>query len=204
MRFPVVLILLILSPMLLNLSACKKRGHAASMLHVYKNSRKLGLHKLPFSRKARVDETFRPWIASFESFYGGSIGEVGVGFGKTRKGTFGSCRISWNGVKRVSINRSKWDHYAALPFARENLEVLLFHELGHCVLERLGHENGRIMIPWTDAVGHEQLYDAPASLMAESINGKDLLFIRAYREQYIRELFTGIPVVPDPQPVVLF
>lgn len=74
---------------------------------------------------------------------------------------------SCSGGKHIAVYRPVW-----VKASHTKREMIIFHELGHCVLNR----------------EHSSTTDKP-SLMAES-----LISVRAYRENreyYLRELFSG-------------
>ena len=82
-----------------------------------------------------VNPVFTTYVADFEALYHGSIGDVPIQFGTTT-GTdvIGDCMI-WNvsGVKyrEIKISEAYWN-----AISNSSREALLFHELGHCVLNR--------------------------------------------------------------------
>ena len=174
------------------LQSCKEKGSALA-LHCYKNARKMGLHKFPLTAQdTKVHQTFKPYIASFERYYGGGIGEIGVDFGKTD--TFATCRISFKGSKNIIINKAKWQSVERLQGGNGMLEVLMFHELGHCVLERLGHNNHRINLNTHNSLNHPIKVSMPATIMAEELSISDLSLISRHKALYLKELFTKEPI----------
>ena len=93
--------------------------------------------------------------------------------------TVGACmKDRWGSPQLVSIDRNFWDRSNAL--AREQV---LYHELGHCLLNR-GHSEEKAKskyIPW---------FKCPRTIMKSStFTTRELLFCyKAERERYINEL----------------
>ena len=77
-----------------------------------------------------VDPVFTSYVESFES-NGISIGGVSIGFGPTASNIAGVCTRWNNGFREIAINQNYWS--TASEDARWGL---IFHELGHCVLNR--------------------------------------------------------------------
>ena len=79
------------------------------------------------------------------------------------------------GPKMIIIERDWWDKYKNLEIYREEL---IFHELGHCVLDRW-HTEDKIYI---DSYGGR-----PASVMYPKFFGYDGTY-EVHRKEYIKEL----------------
>jgi len=93
---------------------------------------------------------------SFRSFFGSTIG---------------MCTYSSSGRNSVALSSSAWNS-GSDAFR----EMLLFHELGHCLLGR-GHKNTK----------HSD--GRPESIMASSLFSQKTYL--ANRDQYLKELFTA-------------
>ncbi len=128
-----------------------------------------------------TDPTFSTYISSFEriaiektgdtSF---RIGDIPINFGDTENPHFqGVCFEYSDGSKEVIIKKEWWDS------ADENYrESLLFHELGHC---RLNREHDNTLIPSNDG-------DKKLSMMsAVIVNSNEY---SQNKEAYLTELFT--------------
>jgi hypothetical protein len=86
-----------------------------------------------------TDSTFSPYVAQFESYAksvtgnsGFSVGDVLINFGDPEVNTFqGVCYIYSNDLREIIIRKQWWD-----TAADSDRESLIFHELGHCKLDR--------------------------------------------------------------------
>lgn len=78
-----------------------------------------------------IDPEFIPYVEMFESLYGRSIRYLGMGFAHLGDNIAGLCRKWTTGHREIKINPHYW--HDASPFSRTGL---IFHELGHCVLDR--------------------------------------------------------------------
>ena len=86
-----------------------------------------------------TDSSFTPYIAQFEAYAKSvtgnsnfSVGDVLVNFGDPEVNTFqGVCYIYSNDLREIIIRRQWWD-----SASDSDKESLLFHELGHCRLDR--------------------------------------------------------------------
>jgi len=98
-----------------------------------------------------------------------NIGDIPINFGDTEGTAVGVCFKYSNGKSEVIIDEDKWD---ALPSIRE---VLIYHELGHCRLNR-GHDNS--------------LFDNDVKLsILNEVLVSGFQYTR-YRDGYVKELFT--------------
>lgn len=85
--------------------------------------------------------------------------------------TVGMCTFSSSGRNSVALSTSAWDR-GSETFR----EMLLFHELGHCLLGR-GHKNSN------HSDGRRE------SIMASAMFSQKVYL--AHRDQYLKELFTA-------------
>lgn len=134
----------------------------------------------------RTDGAFDSSVREFETAgrehgkgEGFSVGDVPVVFGGTEGDRVGEC-VTWgDGRRSVTIKREFWD-----KSGDSTRESLLFHELGHCRLNRGGHESGTVGDP-----------PRKRSLMHGTIvQGR---VYEKFKRCYRQELFGGEPVPED-------
>lgn len=77
-----------------------------------------------------TNEAFKPYIKRFESFYGKSIGDIPVNFATLNNDFVGACNVWGSGHKNIEVDFNHWN-----TLNESQKEILIFHELGHCVLE---------------------------------------------------------------------
>lgn len=126
------------------------------------------------------------YIEAFESLYSIDV-NYSVEFdtanetgGSTTSGvTVGVCQVWTSGYKRVLINKAWWDLQADV-----SRKILMFHELGHCSLDR-GHDNRR-----------RESDNMPLSIMYPVINPIIQFYAlgSAYQQYYEEELFANSPL----------
>ena len=78
-----------------------------------------------------IDKEFVSYVSVFEAMYKKSIGDISIGFEKLESSTVGRCTIWSSGYRQIRIDPDYW-HSAS----EEKRIGLIFHELGHCVLNR--------------------------------------------------------------------
>jgi len=100
-----------------------------------------------------------------------SKGIYGV-FGDLDEDKIGNCRYRKGEPRRVTVDRENWQYISDLE-----REYIIFHELGHCYLER-GHDNS------ADSSGF------CLSIMHGSENKCTLVYNTYTRYTYLEELFT--------------
>ena len=130
-------------------------------------------------RHSSTDPAFSSYIASFEAEGKAylidpafSVGDIPINFGDTEGTSVGVCFSYSNGQKEIIIKKQTWD---SLPSIRE---VLIYHELGHCRLNR-GHDNS--LAP--NVTGNDKL-----SILNEVlVSGSNY---NQHRDAYVKELFT--------------
>ena len=95
----------------------------------------------------KTNKTFLPFIAEFKKqmnkYSKGrsplSIEDIPITFGGTTSDAWaGLCKTYGDGKKSITIKRNSWNRYP-----RTNKEALIFHEFGHCLLDR-GHDSRMI------------------------------------------------------------
>ena len=87
-----------------------------------------------------IDPAFNTYVAQFESYLGKSIGDIPIQFSPQSGKVIGVC-IVWNSQWReIKIDPDYWnaDPNDGGPIDDDEKLSLIFHELGHCVLNR-GH-----------------------------------------------------------------
>ena len=121
---------------------------------------------------------FNEYVAKFErdgkvltqdqSF---SIGDIPINFGDTKNPRFDGLCIKYpNGDREVLMKKSWWDRSS-----KDEREILLYHELGHCRLNRSHDEH--------------KVHNTKTSIMNPVV--PNVLHYMDYRTQYVQELFTG-------------
>lgn len=121
----------------------------------------------------QTDIEFIPYIQEFESYYGKTVGHVPIGFADLDKKIAGVCYRSIVGRQilraYILIDKDYW--YLISEYQRINL---IFHELGHCVLNR-------------DHVHSDSVTLCPKSFMFEQVISNSCLQQNYY--DYIEEMF---------------
>jgi len=130
---------------------------------------------------AVVDPAFQPYLDRFQVDAGKSINPVTIRFGEiaqnNSESTTNAVCDSSDDIPVITISQS-------LPWADLNdmfRETLLYHELGHCLLDRT-HDSS-LWIP--DGLD----FALPNSIMYPELPNLD--FYSRYRAHYIQELFNG-------------
>lgn len=147
--------------LLIFLAACGKTSSA-------------GLSEDPVSKEIRKQKTtdpeFETYVVEFEFEYGKSVKHIPINFGDLEYNKIGTC-YSWDsGKKEIEIDRDWWDDRST----DSERVVLIFHELGHCALNR-SHRNDK------------RDDDCPGSIM-NSVVIKDDCYLD-HEESLIKELF---------------
>lgn len=129
---------------------------------------------------------FAPYLQRFSEYskqFGRSIraeSEVTVIFAPLPSRHLGVCQEGFWQTPRVEINRTTWE------LANESSrEILVFHELGHCLLGR-GHLDNQVAVASLDR-GSSVLI--PVSLM--SSHALSSAIYDDYKSYYLDELFRG-------------
>jgi hypothetical protein len=118
----------------------------------------------------------QPFYEQFKSLgatYGAQFvtNSVTFSFGSFFGSTIGMCRFSSSGKNHVELSKSHWER-GPDTFR----EMLMFHELGHCLLGR-GHKNSRHSSGRPESLMNSFLFDQKTYL--------------ANRDQYLKELYTS-------------
>lgn len=96
---------------------------------------------------ATTDSVFSEYISKFEQegkkYYGNDfkVGDIPVNFGDTGNPDFdGVCIMYSNGTREVLIKKEWWDNRGVT-----SKEMMIFHELGHCRLDK-DHDNETVPV----------------------------------------------------------
>lgn len=88
-----------------------------------------------------IDPDFRDYVQDFDRQYVGEMPNLIIQFGDVSSHA-ADCRELSNGQKSIYVSKALWDAYC--PSQRRGM---LFHELGHCVLNR-DHSDNYISYMW--------------------------------------------------------
>lgn len=110
---------------------------------------------------------FLDYIKEFEAYYNNNI-TTPINFGSLSPEYSGVCNEYTNGSKEIIINKNHWDKNNSIIN-----KALIFHELGHCELNK----------------SHKNNYEnyCPTSLMNTYIPSEYCLL--TYMDNYLDELF---------------
>lgn len=86
-----------------------------------------------------VDERLAPMVARFEQRYGKSIGNIPIQILPLSDNRAGTCRLWYDGRREIIVSEQFYSDVKDDTFL---LQATVFHELGHCVLDR-DHDSGR-------------------------------------------------------------
>ena len=117
-----------------------------------------------------IDPELQEYVTYFEELHGQEITDLKASFGDTTvigKNVVGYCRFGM--VPEIVVSREYWDRSDYL-----SREELMFHELGHCVLDR-DHNDSK----FEDG--------CPKSFMYKYVISRSC--IEAHREEYLAEMF---------------
>lgn len=122
-------------------------------------------------KKSKTHQDFKYYIELFENSYNVNV-NVPIIYNYEDPLYAGACYTYSDGYKEIKVNKKFWENYST-----EQREVLIFHELGHCVFN-LDHDN------------NHSLY-CPASVM-RSYLFSDFEILYCYipnRSYYLDDLF---------------
>lgn len=127
-----------------------------------------------------IDPAFTSYVQKFESYYGNSIGDIPIQFTDIASPTIGVCTRWTSGERQIVIDRTYWNN----PYTSDKAKMgLIFHELGHCALNR-EHNNTTFYYYGSHIAG-----DVPYSLM-NMYNFYSNNYVEL-ESHYINELFHG-------------
>ncbi len=131
--------------------------------------------------RAPVDPAFQPYVDEFEQAMSDNNVRDGVNveivFGDTGSAQNGLCHREGGQTPKISISRPVWN-----SFMDHQRRILIYHELGHCVL---GREHTEAMHEDADGSSY------PDSLMAPSLPVVAQSF-SLHRAHYVEELFRNV------------
>ena len=112
-------------------------------------------------KKGDIDSAFLPLISSFEDMYGGPVVGIDIVFAAQESPTIGMCKV-WDYTtykkKVIEIDPEYWHNDRTSDYARTGL---MYHELGHCLLDRDHTEDKFYYTP----EGKWYTITAPSSIM---------------------------------------
>lgn len=96
------------------------------------------LYKKGSPKKKKSDQAFIKYINKFNS-YSYKKSEVPIVFDEIKGNSVGVCTKWSNGYREIGIDKEYWH-----SISEGQKEQLIFHELGHCVLDK-DHNNNTII-----------------------------------------------------------
>ena len=90
-----------------------------------------------------TDAVFVKYIKKFNTEMNMST-NISTTFGTMKEKYAGVCHSWTNGHREITINKKHWDNYSD-----KQREQLIFHELGHCALNREHHNDDTITLNGT-------------------------------------------------------
>ena len=132
---------------------------------LYQTGRKIGINKIIKQDKS-IDYRLKEFVEEFEMYYGGSIGDIGVHIKQTK--TASCVNYTLLGYKEVVFP------FEFLHFPKEYQKIIIFHELGHCVLNQF-HNDCSVL-----------------NIMCAELSEDDMLYLYDNLEESIDMLFNGI------------
>jgi hypothetical protein len=127
-----------------------------------------------------INRAFIPFVQQFEAILGRSIGDIPIQFEDENGYAVGQC-IMWDYKWReIKIDPTYWNHDALDDSARM---ALIFHELGHCVLNR-----DHVSTGWSFYDG-VTIWSVPTSLMSPYAFFSNYPPYPSLKSYYIEELF---------------
>lgn len=124
-------------------------------------------------RTHNTDPDFVEYVHRFEQETGREV-KVPIIFSNVSDEYAGVCEYYNDGYRLIRISSFHWDRLT--EFGKEEL---IYHELGHCVLNRDHTEDFTIVSPYR--------YSIPNSIMYPYLFG-DAFFYYLFREHYVQEL----------------
>lgn len=153
---------------------------------------------LPMNGAIDIAPTFQPYVDQFikeASIRGKEIDFSDTGlsiqFSELPLGTAAQCQELGDGSRgnhRILIDENLWA--IAAPTRRE---FLVFHELGHCELDRR-HQNDQLPNGEWQSMMQGTISNSPLS---DKERGRPVNFHGFRRDYYLNELFDLIPNIPD-------
>jgi hypothetical protein len=139
-----------------------------------------------------VNGAFREHVAKFEELSGINV-TLSIQFEpQLKRNLAGVCKKYWNDKRVIVISREVWDYIADAfnPDEAHGLhELIVFHELGHCVFG-WGHNSTMTTRYEALPLGGFLSYSSPESLMYPSL----FLNYHKHREDYRKEVTLSQPI----------
>lgn len=104
--------------------------------------------KQPQIRDIAVE--LEPYVSHFETTYNIRV-NIPVKFAELQGNTVGLCQMWSNGERVITIDRSFFDIETANAEYDLHIEQVVFHELGHCVLN-LDHTDTELSNGWPSSI----------------------------------------------------
>lgn len=123
-------------------------------------------------REPHIEEEFMKYVDKFDSIYHTNVG-IMMEWGDLTNNMVGVCKWWDDGHREIQIDRQAWP-----SFTDNGKEELIFHELGHCILN-LPHNENRINIGGWRSV--------PQSIMYPTVFG-DSYFYEDLKDYYYNQL----------------
>lgn len=118
------------------------------------------------------DPTFDSYREEFELYAGKDTSHIPIVFEELPARNYGRCLYFSGGRRLIQINPNSWSKMDEV-----NREILIFHEMGHCFLDKMEHDDK------VNDEGHK------TSMMSTFHLGAG--YYLPCREAYIKELVTG-------------
>jgi hypothetical protein len=136
-----------------------------------------------------IDPAFQPYVEQFETILGHSIGDIPIAFAPQQGDVIGVCEL-WTNYRDIKIDPNFWNNQGG-ALDNDQRMSLIFHELGHCVLDR-----GHLATDWTYNLNGWN-YSVPTSFMNPYIffSAQYPVWV-ALKSYYINELFHPAPGAP--------
>lgn len=134
-----------------------------------------------------INPVFIPYVQQFEAILGHSIGDIPIQFAAESGNTIGVCNWWYGGYRQIKIDPDYWNASPSNggPIDDDEKLSLIFHELGHCVLNR-----GHLDTSFIDSNGYQ--------VMNSWMNWY-VFFYDGYpgsKSYYLHELFNPAPGSP--------
>lgn len=117
--------------------------------------------RLSTGKVGSIDPAFNSYIAIFESMYGAKVTDIDFSFKDLSRPVIGQCSIlttTYGKTKRIQVDPTYWND----EHTSEHQKVgLIFHEIGHCFLNRPHTEDKMYYAP----EGLSFMVKIPSSIM---------------------------------------
>lgn len=94
-----------------------------------------------------LTNSFYEQLATFSFVSAQNTPVVSVGFGEVpNTNDVGICKVETNGTREVILSKRRWD-----TLSKAEKEITVFHELGHCALDKSHSSEGIMSAEMMDA-----------------------------------------------------